>query len=242
MRFNKILKLFDSGNVSVCGLRGTGKDLIMSNVVNRRHLPYISNIDYGGHYYPFDYDKLNCGHNRYDNFITGNINYFTYDYPDGCDVYLSDAGIYFPSQYCNELNKRFPDMSVFQALSRHVGDCNFHFNAQNLNRVWDKIREQSDIYIMCRGCLYLKGLVIQKITIYDRYQSCIDRQRPLKLPMPIFSNKETRMMRKIQLASYEAAHGMIKDRILIYFNKSNYDSRRFKTILMGGSKNEKNTV
>lgn len=234
MRFKKIIQLFDSGNVSVFGLRGTGKDLLMANVIVRRHLPYISNIDYGGKYFPFDYDSLNCGSNTYDNFISGNVSYYKFPYPDGTDVYLSDAGIYFPSQFCNELNKKFPYMSVFQAISRHVGDCNFHFNAQNLNRVWDKIREQSDIYIMCRGCLFINDLVIQRITIYDRYQAAVDRMRPLKLPMPLLSNKETRMARKIQLASYEASHGSIRDAILIYRNKSEYNTRQFSEILVNG--------
>lgn len=238
MRFKKIIKLFEDGNVCVFGLRGRGKDLLMSNVVVRRAQPYISNIDYGGHYYPYDASKLDCGKNTFKNYISGSVRYYEFPYPDGSDVYLSDAGIYYPSQYCNELNKLYPYLATFQALSRHVGLCNFHFNVQNLNRVWDKIREQSDIYIMCRRCIYLKGLVLQFITIYDKYQSAVDRQRPLKLPMPLFSNKETRMLRKIQLAQYEATHGVITDAILLYRNKSDYDTRRFKSILEEGEKIE----
>lgn len=234
MRFKKVIKIFESGNVCVCGLRGKGKDLLMSNVVVRRKLPYISNIDYGSAHYDFNYKDINCGENEYSNFISGNVKKYVFPYPDGTDIYLSDAGIYFPSQFCSDLNRKFPYMAVFQAISRHVGDCNFHFNAQNLNRVWDKIREQSDIYIMCRGCFYFCGYVFQSITIYDRYQSAVDRMRPLKLPAPLLSNKETRMMRKIQLAQYEAAHGSIRDRILIYKNKSTYDTRQFKKILEEG--------
>ena len=34
-------------------------------------------------------------------------------YPDGTDIYLSDAGIYFPSQFCSELNREYPFMAVF---------------------------------------------------------------------------------------------------------------------------------
>ena len=234
MRFKKIIRLFEDGNVCVCGLRGRGKDLLMSNVVTRRKLSYISNIDYGGKYYPFFYDDLACGNNTFRQFIRGDVNYYSFPYPDGTDVYLSDAGIYFPSQYCNELNKLFPYMAVYQAISRHVANANFHFNAQNLNRVWDKIREQSDIYILCRRCWYIRGLVIQFITIYDKYQSAVDRQKPLNLPLPLLSNKETRMLRKIQLAQYEATHGRIENRILIYKNRSNYNSRQFKEILEGG--------
>lgn len=235
MRFKKIIRLFEDGNVCVCGLRGRGKDLLMSNVVCRRKLPYICNIDYGGDHYDFDYDTLNCGLNTYKNFISGDVNYYRFNYPDGTDVYLSDAGIYFPSQYCNELNKLFPHMAVFQAISRHVGNCNFHFNAQNLNRVWDKIREQSDLYILCRKCIYIGGYVLQVVTIYDRYQSALDRQKPLRIPLPLFANREIRYRAKVEKAQFEAAHGSIETRILFYKNKSSYDTRQFRKILEEGS-------
>ena len=238
MRFKKVIKLFESGNVSVFGLRGRGKDLLMSNVVIRRKLPYISNIDYGGSFFPFDYDSLKCGSNTYKNFISGDVRSYEYPYPDGTDVYLSDAGIYFPSQYCNELNKQFPYMAVFQAISRHVGDCNFHFNAQNLNRVWDKIREQSDIYICCNGCFYLKGLVLQKITVYDRYDSAVLRMKPFRAPLPLFANKEMKLNRQMMKSQFEAAHGTIESHILVYFNKSKYNTRQFREILKEGSSDE----
>lgn len=235
MRFKKLIKLFEDGNVCVCGLRGRGKDLLMSNVCVRRNLDYISNIDYGGKHHFFNYEYLNCGKNTYNQFIDGNVRYYKFPYPDGTDVYLSDAGIYFPSQFCNELNKKYAYMSVFQAISRHVGNCNFHFNAQNLNRVWDKIREQSDIYILCRKCFYFKGWVLQFITIYDKYDSAVARMKPLRLPIPLFGNSQTRMMRKIQLAQHEASHGSIENRILFYKNKSTYNTRQFAEILEKGS-------
>lgn len=241
MRFKKLIRLFEDGNVCVCGLRGRGKDLLFANVISRRNMDYVSNIDYGGKFHNFNYDDLDCGQNQYTNFISGDVKYYQYPYPDGTDVYLSDAGIYFPSQFCSDLNRKFPYMSVFQAISRHVGDCNFHFNAQNLNRVWDKIREQSDIYILCRRCFYIKGFVLQFITIYDKYDSAVARMKPLKLPMPLLSNKETRMMRKIQIAQFEAAHGSIENRILIYKNKSNYNTRQFNQILKEGRAYEKNS-
>ena len=42
MLFSSVIRLFKRGNVCVTGLRGTGKDLLMSNVVVRRKKPYIS--------------------------------------------------------------------------------------------------------------------------------------------------------------------------------------------------------
>ena len=235
MRFKKLIRLFEDGNVCVCGLRGRGKDLLMSNVAIRRDLNYISNIDYGGKHHEFNYSDLDCGKNSYNQFIEGSVHHYVYPYPDGTDVYLSDAGIYFPSQFCNELNKKYLYMSVFQAISRHVGGCNFHFNAQNLNRVWDKIREQSDIYILCRRCIYFNGFVFQQITIYDKYDSAVSRMRPLRLPAPLIGSSEAKMMRKIQMAQFEAAHGYIRNRILIYRNRSTYNTRQFAEILGKGS-------
>lgn len=234
MKFKKIIKLFEYGNVCVCGLRGTGKDLLTGNVIARRRLQYVSNVDYGGLHNPFSYKGIDCGENTYENFITGKVKRYVYPYGDNVDVYLSDAGVYFPSQYCGDLNKRYQYMSVFQALSRHVGQCNFHFNAQNLNRVWDKIREQSDTYILCRSCWYFHGIVLQRVTIYNRYQSAVDRQKPLYLPLPLFANKEMKLQRKMEYARFEAQHGIIRTGILLYRNKSTYDTRLFKRMLEEG--------
>ena len=232
MRFKKIIQLFEDGNVCVTGLRGRGKDMLFANVIIRRKIPYISNIDYGGAFNPLNFKDIDCGHNTFKNFVSGDVNKYCFPYPDGTDVYLSDAGIYFPAQYCNELNKLYPDLAVYQCISRHVSNGNFHCNAQSLNRVWDKIREQSDIYIMCRKCIYFRGFVLMFITTYDKYQSCVDRLRPLRLPLAF--NSQAAMMRKIQLQTYEASHGRIEDHVLFFRNLSNYNTRQFQEILEKG--------
>lgn len=235
MRFKKIIKLFRDGNVCVTGLRGRGKDMLIANVVARRKLPYVSNVDYGGKYHEFDPEGLDCGKNTYKNFISGDVNYYAYPYDDGTDIYLSDLGVYFPSQYCNELNRQYPYMATFQAISRHVGKCNFHFNVQNLNRAWDKIREQSDCYIRCRGCVVIFGIVFQTITIYDQYESCVRRIKPFAVNMPLGSG-QTRYNVRLAKATYDANHGEIKNAILIYRNKSKYNTRFFRDMLASGRK------
>lgn len=41
----KLCKLFEKGNVSVCGLKGAGKDMLFANVVMRRkNLTYLTLI------------------------------------------------------------------------------------------------------------------------------------------------------------------------------------------------------
>lgn len=235
MRFKKIIRMFEDGNTCVCGLRGRGKDMLMGNVIVRRGLPYVSQVNYGGKHIPLDMKVLEVSGNTYKDFITGNIKKYVYPYEDGTDIYISDVGVYFPSQYCSELNKAYGQIAVFQALSRQLGKCNFHFNAQNLNRCWDKIREQSDQYILCRKCIVLFGkIVIQLGTIYDRAESAQNRQKPLLLPRSKIGGKEYRLQREVARANFEASHGTVKNFILLYWNKSNYNTRIFKEILENG--------
>lgn len=230
MLFSSVVRLFNKGNVCVCGLRGDGKDMLMSNVVVRRKLPYVSNVDYGGDYRPFrplDYDI----HNTYKNFIEGNINPYVYPHPDGTDIYISDCGVYFPSQYCSELNKQYGGFVSFMALSRHLGDSNVHFNVQNLNRCFDKIREQSDIYIWCNYCKVFFGkITFQIVTIYELYDSCVKRVPPFSMKKPIM-NKDRQQQYELAREHYRCTYGDVSRRFLLYRHKSNYDTRIFKTLL-----------
>lgn len=226
----KIIKLFEQGNVSVCGLRGKGKDMLMANVVIRRDKPYVSNTDYGGKFIRFEPELLNCK-NTWRNFMTGKLNRYVYPYEDGVDIYLGDGGVYMPSQYQGELCKEYGHVPIYMAISRHLGDCNFHYNVQNLNRMWDKIREQSDTYIRCVGCKVLfKKLVFQRVIIYEKYESAVNRVPPFWLRRP-WLNPDRMQTWEIQRQNYEIAHGSVKPRILIYVNKSEYNTRIFKEML-----------
>lgn len=226
----KIIKLFKTGNVSVCGLRGAGKDMLFANVVMRRKLPYISNTCYGGDYIPFEPNQLNPN-NTWRNFLTKKINHYEYPFADGIDFYIADGGVYMPSQYQGELCKEYGHIPVFMALSRHLGDANVHYNVQNLNRMWDKIREQSDTYIRCCWCKVLfKKLVLQKVIIYEKYESAVNRVPPFRLKRPLL-NPNRMQLWEIQKSNYDISHGLVKPRFLIYFNKSNYNTRIFKEML-----------
>ena len=237
----KIVKLFEDGNVCVCGLRGRGKDMLMSNVVLRRKKPYVSNTDYGGVRFPFVPNDFDCGGNTYRNFIEGDLKYYEFPFTDGTDVYIADCGVYFPSQYCSELNRYYGHFSTYMALSRHLGLSNVHFNVQNLNRVWDKIREQSDIYISCNTCIVLFGrLVIQLVTMYEKYQSVVDRVPPFRIPKPLL-NADRLLQWRITKQHYDISYGRIKRRLLIYWNRSSYDTRLFRGLLLNGKKKNVNS-
>ncbi len=230
MRFKRIIKYFKQGNVCVTGLRGTGKDLLMGNVIARRKKNYISNLNYGGDYTPLILSELDIK-NKYSNFITNQVNPYFYPYLLGSDIYISDCGVYLPSQYNNLLNRDLEGLISFQALSRQIAQCNVHINAQNLNRVWDKLREQSDIYIRCVRCIYIFGFVIQSIVIYDKYESCVNRVEPCCIHVPLFANKLVKQNARLHIDSYHNSHGSVRRALLIYKNKSKHDTLYFGHLL-----------
>lgn len=238
MNLRKIIKLFENGNVCVCGLKGTGKDMLFSNVAFRRKLPYISNTDYGGDYIPFDYSTtLAIGGNSHRDFIQGKIKPYEYPYPDKTDIYLADAGVYFPSQECSFLDRDYKGIPLFCALSRHLGECSVHVNVQNLERCYTKIREHSDTYISCQWCKVFFGLVFQLVYIYERGESCQLRVPPCPYHPPLFCPREARELWKMKRLEYQVAHGKVTPLLLIYRNLSKYDTRAFKTMLAGGETN-----
>lgn len=251
MNFKKVVRIFKDNSVCVVGLRGKGKDVLFGNVIARRRIPYCSNTYYAPGLIPFRYKDIAVAGNTYKDFISGSLKKYRFPYPDGTDLYLSDAGVYFPSQYCSELNKLFPNMSVYQALSRHLGLSNMHINVQNLNRCWDKIREMSDTYIQCNSCFVLKkipvlgllplirNLVVQKITVYDKYQSCVDRVKPFRVRRPLFPFGKRYQDWCIEHDRFEQQYGSVKSHWLIYRNRSNHDTRLFKSMLEEGEIDEK---
>lgn len=229
---NKMLfcKLFTQGNVIVSGLRGRGKDVAFCIVVNQRKKDYISNVCYSNskryHWIPLDLKPWELGGNVYQDFVNDTVKPYVYPYPDKVDWYVSDAGVYFPAQYATQLCKQYPSSPLFLALSRHVGDCNVHVNVQAQNRVWDKIREQSDIYVRMYKC---KKIPFTKIFFLTAYQyERADTAEIGLLPLKKAGHGSKALDRK---TNFEIAHGKI--RRYKFFAKLPYefDSRRFRTLM-----------
>lgn len=234
MNLKTIIRIFEDGNTCVTGLKGRGKDMLFANVTYRRKKPYISNVDYGGYRMPLRLDLIDCGGNTYRNFIDGNVKHYEFPYADGTDVYISDVGVYFPSQYNNQLDKEYANVPIYSALSRQLGCSNIHINVQNLNRAWLKLREMSDSFILCRRCIYFLGFVFQQVTIYDNHDSCQARRKPFRAPFTLSSKMRDTI--KLQKLNYDAQYGYIRNGILLYRNKSKYDTRIFKEMLKNGKK------
>jgi hypothetical protein len=60
---------------------------------------------------------------------------------------------------------------------------------------------------------------------YDRYQSCVDRVKPMK--------KRWGRLGKLEFDKYTATYGNIRRLKIWGVIRHDYDSRRFKTILRG---------
>ena len=121
----KVIRIFKEGNTTVSGLRGRGKDLLFCWVINKRKENYISNVNYSDtrkKYKRFDFDikVWELSGNTYENISEGKIKTYVYPYPDGIDYYISDAGVYFPSQYHKELDKKYKGAPLFEALIRRL--------------------------------------------------------------------------------------------------------------------------
>lgn len=233
MSLRRIRKLFESGNVMISGVKGSGKDMLMGNIIVRRKLPYVSNVNYGGKYIPLDFNDIDCGGNTYRNFIEGTVKRYVCPYPEKADVYISDAGIYLPAQFCKELNKEYPYLATYAALSRQINSSSLHTNCQAAERVYDKLREQSENYLRCNKCFVILGFVIQIVTSYDQYDAFVKRVPPFKLTRSLLSGERKYDYEK-ELLHYEISYGKIRRYFLFYRNKSTYDTRRFKELLENG--------
>lgn len=225
----RVIKIFKDGNTMVSGLRGRGKDLLFCWVINKRKENYISNVNYSNpkkKFKRFDFDEKvwELAGNTYENFADGEVKTYVYPYPDGIDYYISDAGVYFPSQYHKELEKRYKGAPMFGALSRQLGECNVHTNTQRQGRLWDKMREQSDQYIVMRGAkFFLRKFFVLKLSIYTNEESAESQRKK-----PFFGIGKAARQAK---AAFEATNGEIKNICFVSKLPYNYDSRRFKKIL-----------
>lgn len=232
MRFKKIVKMFEKGSVCVVGMRGTGKDMLIGNVIARRKRPYYSNVDYNSPkslYKPLNYRDMCLGGNTYKNLLEGKILPYKCPFDEGSDIYISDIGVLFPAQYCNELNRDYSSIPLHLALSRQLHAGSVHLNTQVYSRAWDKYREQSDQYILCEGCKVFRGWVFQSVIIYDRADSCQARIRPCRVSTPVFGSGKTDV--RIYKDQFYNQHGSVDRRWLIYRNKSGYNTRIFKEVL-----------
>lgn len=219
-----ISKQFEKNNVIVFGKKGSGKDILFSAVIKKRACPHYSNIEYykgKTEVKPLNY--LSVEPNVYSDFIDGKISVIDKKISERVDYYLSDGGVYLPSQYDNILSKKYPSLPIFYALSRHLGNMNIHVNVQNLNRLWVKLREQADCYIRTKSTVNLGFWLLVNTYVYENYNDALELLKPIKKTIKGDASKVE-----------ESSRGMIEKRCLLVPKRwLEYDSRYFHKVIYG---------
>ncbi len=225
-----LIDTFNNGNVIVFGTKGKGKDLIFNKVINVRAVNCYSNIQFNKEYCTVKSIKeFSVEPNTYINLLEDNVKIIPKTLKEETDFYISDGGIFLPSQYSNNLCKQYPSLPIYYALSRHLTNSNIHINSQYLGRVWDKLREHADRYIKADGTIKIFGFLITKFTYYEKYDSAMSQINPYK-PTGLFKSNESRAEEEKHMATY----GTIKNGYIIqHKNKAVYDSRYFHLKIYG---------
>lgn len=218
-----ISKEFKKQNVIVFGKKGKGKDVLFAAVIWNRRKKHYSNIKYNDKTEVKQLDYLSVAPNTYHDFIKNDITIIDKNVDEKIDYYLSDGGIYLPSQYDSTLSKTYPSLPIYYALSRHLANANIHVNTQNLNRLWIKLREQADCYIRCRGVVNLGLWVALSVTEYENYDDALKMLKPVK-----------KLVKNTELRIENSSRGKIKNRILLIPKRAlKYDSRYFHRVVYG---------
>ncbi len=240
LRRNKkfVADKFNDNNVIVSGRKGTGKDLLFQSVISfntrknkktKNKYKYHSNINYGFNYNEVSIAELSLEKNNFKNLIVGNYHLINkrLDF-ENTQFFISDGGIYLPSQYHYIIDKHFDTLAVFYAIIRHLYNANIHINSQRLNRIYDKLREQADHYILTKKSFRLFRWHFTKLVYYSKYESALAEILPLQKTGLI--NKYNRA----DIAKYEAENGIVKEMWIATAKKElHYDTRIFHKKIFG---------
>lgn len=225
----RIKTAFEVGSVMVSGRKRYGKDVLFQAVINWRKETYFGNIYYGGDYHHIEMKDLLLGDNDYKSFIDGKVTQCDkIEKLEGHDIYISDGGVYLPSQMDSYLHKIYPSFPITYALSGHMYNNGIHVNTQRLDRVWKALREQADYFVrMRKRCLKLPFFIVLFTTEYDKYESAVQELSPMKSTL---FNKYSKAEKEL----YKAQHGFIKDGLIIVSKRSlHYDTRAFHKVIFG---------
>jgi len=222
-----IKEKFEDSNIIVFGKKGSGKDLLFQLVINLRKKKHYSNIVYNKKTEIICIDQLSVSPNTYELAIQGKFIVVPKIFEESTDAYISDGGIFLPSQYDHQLDRQFPSFPIFYALSRHLYKSNIHINTQSLTRVWKKIREQADGYFKTAGVINFGPWLFLRVRYYDKYETAEANMSPLASR---FMNKYARA----EADQYLAMHGLIKDMFVFIPKKSiHYSTRYFHDVFFG---------
>ena len=219
-----LLNEFRRCNVMVFGKKGSGKDVLFAHVVAMRGEKHYSNIPYDENTEVIELSEVAAGDNTFEDCINGTIRPFAPRFDEGTDIYISDAGIYFPNTSDRRLNELYPSMPVLFALSRHLYNNNIHTNCQALERPWKKIREQADSYIQVRRTVNRGDHLVVDFAGYDKYGNADAETDPViqaKVRVPVSELQyDSRYFRQKFLTEVPSAHAKVMRKTI---RRVNYD-------------------
>jgi hypothetical protein len=226
-----IVKLFRHGNVIVWGKKRKGKDLLFQKVINmRKKETYMTNypddFNYGHKGKHVKLEELSVNPNIYDDMITEKVKKIQ-QFPERekVDVYISDAGIYLPSQFHGVLNKTYPSMPIYYSVIGHLYDSNIHVNYNgSISRLWDKLREQADDYLKVLRSIKLPFIIFTQVRYYEEYNSAEAGLLPMK-------NSLLNTQQRALYQQYVSENGLIKNMWIVQLKKNiHYDTRYFRRL------------
>lgn len=207
---------------------------------------YLSTIDYGygarivsWHEFKLYSDKECKKELTYVDFIQNekNINAKKIKSFEGKNLFSPDLGTTFPASFHGDLMKKYPSLPIFFMLCGQLYDMNIIANAQYINLLWDKLRNQQDITIRIedtnpRNKSFLKVIspylpffrkyMVQTMIVYTKQESAAMGLLPFK-PSPGIKDRK---MIKMEKEKYESEHGkIIRMRVLLQKKWIQYDTR-----------------
>ena len=198
------------------------------------------------------FNQLNKKDLNYNDFINDiPISCKKNDFFEGKQLIISEAQLGLPNTESNALDKKYPWLPVFVALSRHLYNMNIIINSQEFDRPWIKVRNQQDLYIRClstfpRGGSFfsrispfipiLRKYVITTIRVYNERQSAENNLLPFSAKGLINEGVKTAYLTSGQATKeqFEATNGKIEKMILFTDKKYIvYDTRVYHSIIFG---------
>lgn len=142
-----LVDTFQNSNVIVFGKKGSGKDVIFATVIHLTPGLHYANMPYNAKTLVLkSLRALGVGGNTYKDIVNGTITKYPDPFIPSLPIFISDGAVYFGSQNNSEIDSMFPELAIYEALSRQLGQHQIHVNTQALGRLYIKMREQADVF------------------------------------------------------------------------------------------------
>lgn len=234
------------------------------NAINKhfyRNPLYLSNVNYGYGGLVIDIKELEIINKKsglpvkYSDIVDGSYKDMEFEKIhkyEGLDFFLSDVQTGLPNTEHNQLDKLYPWLPVFFALSGQLYNMLIIINSQEFERPWIKLRGQQDKYYRAIKTIpfnksfvqkyiwneipILKNYIFIKVRAYTELQSAQQNILPFNAMGLVNEGSKHLVLTAGQATKeqFEATYGEIKERT-ICINKKHirYDSRIFHKYFYG---------